>query len=252
MVGFIHGVMNTDNMSVAGETIDYGPCAFMDAYAPGTVYSSIDQTGRYAYGNQPVIGQWNLARLAEALLPRIDADGDRAVALATEVLRSYSARYDSAWLGRMRAKLGLATADAGDMDLARDLLAAMEGQSADWTLTFRALSSALRRDAAAFRLQFAEPSGADGWLARWHERQAREPGNPAARAAAMDRVNPAIIPRNHMVEAALGAAVAGDLGPFDALLAAISDPFGPPQGREAFALPPPAGFADTFRTFCGT
>ncbi len=251
-VGFIHGVMNTDNMTLSGETIDYGPCAFMDAYAPGTVYSSIDQTGRYAYGNQPAIGQWNLARLAEALLPLIDTDGDRAVARATEVLRAYTARYECAWLTRMRAKLGLLASEDDDMDLAAGLLAAMEGQSADWTLTFRALSRALCGNPGAFRAQFAEPAGADDWLTLWQARQSREPGDPATRAKAMDRVNPAVIPRNHKVEAALAAAVAGDLGPFEALLAAITDPFGDTKGREGFALPPPAGFSEGYRTFCGT
>jgi uncharacterized protein YdiU (UPF0061 family) len=251
-VGFIHGVMNTDNMTLSGETIDYGPCAFMDAYAPGTVYSSIDQTGRYAYGNQPQIGQWNLARLAEALLPLIDADGDRAVALATEVLRAWTARYEGAWLARFRAKLGLQTSEDGDMAIAKGLLAAMEGQSADWTLTFRALSRALRGDHGAFRVQFAERAEADAWLASWQSRQSREPGDPAARAEAMDRVNPLVIPRNHRVEEALAAAVEGDLGPSEALLDAITDPFGDATGRDTFTLPPPAGFSDGFRTFCGT
>ncbi len=203
-VGFIHGVMNTDNMALSGETIDYGPCAFMDAYEPGTVYSSIDHDGRYAYGNQPAIAHWNLARLAEALLPLIDTDGDRAVARATEVLRAYTARYERAWLTRMRAKLGLLASEDDDMDLAAGLLAAMEGQSADWTLTFRALSRALCGDPGAFRAQFAKPAGADDWLALWQARQSREPGDPATRAKAMDRVNPAVIPRNHKVRSGAG------------------------------------------------
>ncbi len=251
-VGFIHGVMNTDNMTLSGETIDYGPCAFMDAYAPGTVFSSIDQTGRYAYGNQPVIGQWNLARLAEALLPLIDANGDTAVSMATDALRRYTTLYEAHWLEKMRAKLGLHVPDAGDAALVNDLLSAMAGQGADWTLTFRALSRALRGDPGAFLVQFAEPSAADAWLAIWQARQMQEPGDPAQRAAAMDLVNPRIIPRNHKVEEALSAAVAGDLSPFEALLAAITDPFSDTSGPDAFALPPPSGFADTYRTFCGT
>ncbi len=212
-VGFIHGVMNTDNMTLSGETIDYGPCAFMDDYAPGTVFSSIDQTGRYAYGNQPGMGQWTLARLAEALLPLIDSESDRAVAMATEVLRGYVARYDAAWLRRMRGKLGLVAEEAGDAALAAGLLSAMEGQAADWTLTFRALSAALRGDAGAFQARFAAPERALAWLETWRARQARESGDPARRAAAMDRANPAVIPRNHKVEEALTAAVAGDLDP---------------------------------------
>ncbi|PZQ95705.1 MAG: YdiU family protein [Cereibacter sphaeroides] len=252
-IGFIHGVMNTDNMTVSGETIDYGPCAFMDAYDPATVFSSIDQQGRYAYGNQPAIGQWNLARFAEALLPLIDADTDQAIAMATEVLRAYSAQYDAHWLARMRAKLGLSTAEDGDSDLVNRLLTVMQEQEADFTLTFRRLSQAARGDTTAFRLQFAEPTAADGWLADWTTRTAREPLPAAERAALMDRVNPIVIPRNHKVEEALSAAVDdNNLGPFDALLAAITAPFDEVAGREAFVLPPPAGFSDGFRTFCGT
>ena len=251
-VGFVHGVMNTDNMTLSGETIDYGPCAFLDAYAPGTVFSSIDHTGRYAYGNQPGIAQWNLARLAETLLGQIDADGDRAVAMATDVLKGFAGRYEAHWLAIMRAKLGLQTQDPGDLALAQGLLRAMEGQGADWTLTFRLLSRAVQGDATAVRAQFAHPAAAESWLDRWQARLAQEPVAPDARAAAMNRVNPAIIPRNHMVEDALSAAVErGDAAPFEALLAAITDPFAGAEGREAFALPAPAGFG-TYRTYCGT
>jgi uncharacterized protein YdiU (UPF0061 family) len=253
LVGFIHGVMNTDNMALSGETIDYGPCAFLDAYDPGTVFSSIDQTGRYAFGNQPAIGQWNLARLAETLLPQIDADADRAVLRATEVLRGYADRYQDAWLTGMRAKLGLGSAAEGDRALAEALLAEMAAQGADWTLTFRHLGAAAQGDASAFLGQFAEPVGARAWLGRWQARLEGDTGAQADHAAAMARANPAVIPRNHLVEEALAAAVeAGDLAPFDALLAAVGDPFADPRGRERFALPPPAGFSDGFRTFCGT
>lgn len=249
-VGFIHGVMNTDNMTLSGDTIDYGPCAFLDAYAPGTVYSSIDQTGRYAYGNQPGIAQWNLARLAEALLPLIDPDEDRAIARATEVLSGFAGLYEAAWLGGLRAKLGLATAEAEDRALIEALLSLMAAQGADWTLTFRRLSDAARGDSAPFRLLFAEPGSVEGWLAAWGARRAREGAEGAGR---MDEVNPLVIPRNHLVEQALAAAVGqDDLAPFEALLAAITDPFGPEPGRERFTLPPPAGFAEGFRTFCGT
>ncbi len=252
-VGFIHGVMNTDNMTLSGETIDYGPCAFMDAYAPGTVFSSIDHQGRYAYGNQPGIAQWNLARLAEALLPLVDAQEDRAVERATEVLMAYAPAYDAAWLARMRAKLGLSTAEEGDRDLALGLLSVMEAEKADWTLTFRRLSQVLRGDASALRLQFGNPGAIDGWLEDWKRRLAREGGAAEARAAAMDRVNPLVIPRNHKVEDAIRAAVwEADLAPFEALLDQITRPFDEAPGRDAFALPPPQSFTDSFRTFCGT
>ncbi|MCE2738147.1 MAG: YdiU family protein [Rhodobacter sp.] len=251
-VGFIHGVMNTDNMTLSGETIDYGPCAFMDACAPDTVFSSIDQTGRYAYGNQPAIGQWNLARLAETLVPLIDSDADRAVAAATEVLRSYAPRYEARFQSILRAKLGLVRDDREDALLVQRLLALMEAQAADWTLTFRRLSDALRGAPEAVRAQFAQPQALDGWLADWRARVESGPGTPAERASAMDRVNPAVIPRNHRVEAALDAAVAGDAAPFEALLSALSAPFAGTPGQEHLALPPPPAFTEGFRTFCGT
>jgi len=251
-VGFIHGVMNTDNMTLSGETIDYGPCAFMDAYAPGTVFSSIDHTGRYAYGNQPAIGQWNLARLAEALVPLIDTDADRAIAAATELLRGYVPRYEARFHAIMRGKLGLVRDDPEDAILVQRLLELMEQQGADWTLTFRRLSDALRGAPAAVRAQFSDPAALDGWLADWRARVENGPGTPAERASEMDRINPVVIPRNHSVEAALDAAIAGDAAPFEALLAAISAPFAERPGQESYALPPPRAFTEGFRTFCGT
>ena len=225
-VGFIHGVMNTDNMALSGETIDYGPCAYLDAYAPGAVFSSIDRQGRYAYANQPLIMAWNLARLAEALLPFFDSDEGRAVQLANDRLAGIAAIFRAAWLGVMAAKLGLVGQDAGDAALIDDLLPAMVGR--DWTLTFRR--------------GFA---GLGAWRARWLARVGE--GWQARLLAA----NPAVIPRNHLVEAALDAATADDMGPFEALLAALRDPFGPEQGREAFVLPPPEGLAPHV-TYCGT
>jgi len=252
-VGFIHGVMNTDNMTLSGETIDYGPCAFMDDFSPDRVFSSIDHGRRYAYGNQPAIGQWNLARLAETLLPQIDPHGDRAVARATEVLQDFATRYQDAWLAVMRGKLGLFTADPDDRALAEALLAEMAEQGADWTLSFRHLVAAAAGDAAGFLTQFAQPEGVRRWLDRWRARLAQESTEPAARAAAMTRANPAVIPRNHLVEEALAAAVErGDLAHFDALLAAVADPCATSAGREGFTLPPPRGFTDGYRTFCGT
>ena len=244
-VGFIHGVMNTDNMTISGETIDYGPCAFMEAYAPGTVFSSIDHNGRYAYANQPLILGWNLARLAETLLPLFDADEDRAVAIATERLQGIAALYRTEWTQVMRGKLGLMGQQDGDAALADGLLAAMEGQNADWTLTFRRLSSAVGGDVSLVAAGFEDPAALLAWLPQWRARLASDA------AVQMDRVNPNVIPRNHLMEEALASATAGDLGPFRAMLAAVADPFGAVAGREVYALPAPSGFGP-YKTFCGT
>jgi uncharacterized protein YdiU (UPF0061 family) len=239
-LGFVHGVMNTDNMAISGETLDYGPCAFMEAYAPGTVFSSIDHQGRYAWANQPRILGWNLARLAEALLPLIDPDGERAVEIANDRLTGIAARYQADWLAVMRAKLALDGADPGDAALVDDLLAALEG--ADWTLTFRRLAHAAEGDLSALRPLVPGFARLEAWLPRWQARLA--PGAPARLRAA----NPAVIPRNHRVEEALSAAATGDLGPFNALLQAVRAPF---HEREAYMLPAPEGFGP-YVTFCGT
>ncbi|MCU0974739.1 MAG: YdiU family protein [Steroidobacteraceae bacterium] len=253
-VGFIHGVMNTDNMAISGETIDYGPCAFMDEYDPATVFSSIDQRGRYAYGNQPAIAQWNLARFAETLLPLMDPSEDRAIERATAVLGSFAALFDQQWLEGMRRKLGLATAEDGDVALAQDLLEAMQASSADFTLTFRGLCGAARDPAAdaALRKLFANPAACDAWLVRWRERLARDPLAAPERAARMRAVNPAFIPRNHRVEQALDAAVdRGDLAPFEELLEVVIRPF---EDRPALARysTPPQPEERVLQTFCGT
>ena len=248
-LGFIHGVMNTDNMAVSGETIDYGPCAFLDPYAPGTVFSSIDHGGRYAWANQPLVLGWNLARLAEALLPLIDADADRAVDRATGVIEGVAGLYAAAWADVMRAKLGLTGAEEGDGALAESFLSLLEGAGADWTLCFRALAAASSGDAAALRAAGVDPAGLADWQARWQARLARSGPGAAARVRA---ANPAVVPRNHMVEAALAAAEGGDLAPFTRLMEALSRPFEDRPGFEAYTLPPPAGFAEGFRTFCGT
>ena len=252
-VGFIHGVMNTDNMTISGETIDYGPCAFMDRHDADTVFSSIDTHGRYAYGNQPGIAQWNLARLAEALLGAIDDDGKRAVALATEVVNAFGARYRRAWLDGMRAKLGLAaSAEDGDFDLANGFLAAIADQNADHTLAFRRLSLAALGDDAPLRALLDDDARYAIWAGRWRERLMRDPMQPAARAATMDRANPIYVPRNHRVEEALEAAVErGVLGPFETLLAVLERPFDERPGLEAYATPAANGNPG-FRTFCGT
>lgn len=256
-VGFIHGVMNTDNMALSGETIDYGPCAFMDRYDPATVFSSIDSGGRYAYARQPLIAQWNLARLAETLLPLLDDDPERAVSLAVEVLDSFPARYGHHWLAYMRRKLGLTGDDPEDLALATDFLAAMEGQAVDFTQAFRELANAAA-DAAegadtALRALFADASALDGWLARWRARSTAELATPAQRARAMRAVNPVYIPRNHKVEEALSAAVEqGDLVPFETLLAVLQQPFDERPEWAAYAQPAPAEQSADYRTFCGT
>ncbi|MFG1421391.1 protein adenylyltransferase SelO [Roseixanthobacter liquoris] len=253
-LGFIHGVMNTDNMAISGETIDYGPCAFLDAYDPAKVFSSIDEFGRYAFGNQPRIALWNLARLAETLLPLIDETPDQAVAAAEEVLRGFAPRFEDAHLGRMRAKLGLTTALAEDAGLIDDLLAAMHEGRADFTLTFRTLSRrASDEDAFAdLAALFRDPAGINAWHARYAARLRQDPVSPDERAQAMRGVNPRFIPRNHRIEAVIRAAVTdGDYGPFHALVATLAAPFADQPGNAPYAAPPAPG-EEVLRTFCGT
>ena len=253
-VSFIHGVMNTDNMAISGETIDYGPCAFMDSYDTNTVFSSIDHAGRYAYGNQPVIAQWNLARFAETLLPLIDSDHGKAVELATETVKGFMPVFDSRLLTRMRRKIGLASEQESDVELVRTLLATMQSAGADFTLTFRRLARCADEpaDDASLLELFAPSSGIANWLRRWRERLTSEPRNSAERAANMRRVNPAFIPRNHRVEAALEAASThGDFGPFHQLLDILEHPYDDQPGRGDFEQPPAPGDR-VYRTFCGT
>jgi uncharacterized protein YdiU (UPF0061 family) len=253
-IGFIHGVMNTDNMSIAGETIDYGPCAFMDAYDPATVFSAIDEGGRYAYGNQPPIARWNLTRLAEALLPLLAEDQDRAVALEQEVLNGFDGLFQTALLDGMRRKLGLMTEEADDVVLINRLLEIMKRGQADFTLVFRRLGDeeGVAGDRQACRDLFADPAEFDVWQDDWRRRLARETVAPAERAGAMARVNPFFIPRNHRVEAAIAAAVEReDFGPFEELLAVLATPYDEQPGREAYALPP-AAHERVLATFCGT
>jgi uncharacterized protein YdiU (UPF0061 family) len=250
LVGFVHGVMNTDNTTISGETIDYGPCAFMDVYDPATVFSSIDHAGRYAYGNQPRIVHWNLARLGEAMLPLFAAEAEPAIEAANGVLQTFGGRYDAHWLAGMRTKLGLAGAADGDATLAADLLELLGAQAVDLTVAMRSLSSAVRGDAAPSRTLFADPATFDDWAARWQAR--RDDGrDPSVVAASMDAVNPVYIPRNHLVEAALTAATDGDLAPFSELLAAVSHPYDERPGLDAHRWPAPP---DSGRhvTFCGT
>ncbi|HEY5196093.1 MAG TPA: YdiU family protein [Solirubrobacteraceae bacterium] len=251
LVGFIHGVMNTDNMAISGETIDYGPCAFMDAFDPATVFSSIDHDGRYAYANQPAVAQWNLARLAETLLPLLHARPETALAQATEVLDSFPDRYHAQWVRGMHAKLGLADGAGADDALIDDLLGLLGGQAVDFTTCFRALASSVRGDATPVRSLFAEPAAFDAWSQRWQDRLSLQAAEAETVAAAMDRVNPVYIPRNHEVERALAAAVAGDLEPFQRLLDALTQPFDERPGLDRYAAPAPPNLG-AYRTFCGT
>lgn len=253
LVGFIHGVMNTDNCAISGETIDYGPCAFLDAYHPGTVFSSIDQGGRYAFGNQPTIARWNLVRLAEALFPLLGPDDDSAMAAARAALENFRPRFEAAYHAGLRRKLGLFSERAEDAALADDLLSAMAANGADFTLTFRRLGEAAADPAAEadLRALFADPAACDDWLARWRARLALEPATPAARRGAMRAANPAVIPRNHLVQQALDAAIAeGDLAPFAELEAVLAHPFDDPADPR-FTQPPRAE-ERVLATFCGT
>ncbi len=247
-VGFVHGVMNTDNMAISGETIDYGPCAFIDTYDPDAVFSSIDTLGRYAYGQQPLIAHWNLGRLAETLLPLIDADVDRAIQLAGDAVNGFVDRYVAHWLDGMRAKLGLAGSEDDDLELANGFLAALEGQNADYTLAFRRLSDAFRGNDTPLRTLLDDASAYDSWAVRWRRRLGRE----SLSAEAMDRVNPIYIPRNHKVEETLTAAVESQaLEPFEILLEVLESPYDEKEGLEAYASPAPPSFG-RYRTFCGT
>ena len=251
-VGFVHGVMNTDNCSISGETIDFGPCAFMDAYDPGTVFSSIDRAGRYQYQNQPGIAQWNLARLAETLLPLIDTSIDAAVEKANQVVVDYAAMFQDVWSAGLRRKTGLATAEAEDGILIQSLLDLMQRDKVDWTSAFRKLSDSARGEDTPFWSLFEDRAAADQWLSAWRQRLNREKDDPK-RAARMDQENPLYIPRNHLVEEALAAAINNnDLGPFEAFCQILASPYvdqGPDRSRYAQAAPQDG---QPYRTFCGT
>jgi len=248
LVGFIHGVMNTDNTSVSGETIDYGPCAFMDEYNPAQVFSSIDEMGRYAYANQPQIALWNLTRLAECLLPLFADDKDQAIEQAQFILGEFAEKFTTAYQAGLRGKIGLFTARDGDEALVQDLLDAMAKNQADFTLTFRGLADA---DDDSVRAQFTNPAAFDEWAARWRQRLADEPQSSTERQAAMRAVNPAFIPRNHRVEAVIQAAVNNDYAPFEELLTVLSKPYEDQPEFAAYAEPPLPEQRVT-QTFCGT
>jgi serine/tyrosine/threonine adenylyltransferase len=254
LVGFIHGVMNTDNMSIAGETIDYGPCAFMDVYHPATVYSSIDTMGRYAFGNQTRIAQWNLARLAETLLPLLAEGEDAAVKEAQEAIGGFSARFEAAYVLGFRRKLGLVKARTDDLSLAQDLLDRMANNGADFTLTFRRLYDAAERPDgdASVRGLFSDPNAFDDWATKWRQRLAEEGERTNERQAAMRASNPLFIPRNHLVEEAISAAVNnGDFSPFETLLTVLASPFENQPAFNRYADPPQPEQV-VHQTFCGT
>ena len=249
LVGFVHGVMNTDNMTISGETIDYGPCAFMDAFNPAAVYSSIDVGGRYAYANQPVVAEWNLARLAEAMLPLINEDQEQAVAPAVEALGAFRRQYSDAWFTGMKKKLGLKENPAGSpeseeaSELVDGVIAILKDGPVDYTRFFRSLGQAARGNHRPVRGMVLDLAAFDAWAARW---QALQPD-----AGLMDRVNPAYIPRNHLVEEALAAATDGDLGPFNQLVDVVRAPYEERPGLERYAEGAPEDFG-SYQTFCGT
>jgi uncharacterized protein YdiU (UPF0061 family) len=253
-VGFVHGVIKTDNMTISGETIDYGPCAFVDAYDPKAVFSSIDQNGRYAFGNQPVIAQWNLARLAETLVLLIDPDDhNNGIRLTTNVINGFFGRYTEIWTAGMRVKIGLASSSERDTDeaLINEMFLAMDGQGVDYTQFYRALTgSALGTDAELLGL-FDDGAKITVWLDKWRARLQRDAQNLEQRAAAMNLANPIYIPRNHKVEEALQAAESGDFSPFNKLLSVLSAPFTKRKGLAEFEKPASNGF-EPYQTFCGT
>lgn len=245
LVGFIHGVMNTDNMTISGETIDYGPCAFMDTYDPATVFSSIDREARYAYGNQPGIAEWNLARFAETLLPLFDEEQEKAIGIAEQTLSGFAKMYHGHWLSGMRKKLGLFNEEEQDETLVKDLLKIMKDNQADYTNTFRALTM---DDLNA--LPMCKTPEFEKWHVRWKERLERQPGSEADVKQLMRDNNPSVIPRNHRVEEALDAAIEGDFGVMEKLLAALENPYGYTADQEEYVAPSAA--TTPYRTFCGT
>ncbi|KAB1645318.1 protein adenylyltransferase SelO [Gulosibacter chungangensis] len=244
LVGFVHGVMNTDNMTISGESIDYGPCAFIDDFNPAAVFSSIDHGGRYKFGNQPVVAEWNLARFAESLLPLFADSQDAAVEHAQDALGKFTPQYSAAWSAGMRKKLGLAEADASSAaDIATELFEILKVERADYTSLFRNLADAARGNTVPVTVQLAGSEAFADWLTRW---RALDPD-----AAAMNRVNPLYIPRNHIVEEALAAATAGDMHPVSELLELVTAPYAKQPGKDRFAQAAPDNFGP-YRTFCGT
>jgi uncharacterized protein YdiU (UPF0061 family) len=258
LLGFIHGVMNTDNMAISGETIDYGPCAFMEAYNPRTVFSSIDTMGRYAYANQPLIAPWNLARFAETLVPLIDSDSpERAVEIATAILRDFMPRYEVARLAGSRLKLGLTHSEPSDDEedrrLSDDWFRLLEEHEVDFTLGWRSLADVLEGDMTSLTRLFTSLDPVQGWLDRWQQRVTRQSADLTDVARTMRAANPLYIPRNHLVEEALSAATSeGDLSYFEQLLQVITRPYEHQPDQDRYAQPAPRSFTACYKTFCGT
>lgn len=250
-LGFVHGVMNTDNVTISGETIDYGPCAFLDAYSAAQVFSSIDRQGRYAFANQPVVCRWNLYRLASALIEAIVAVDEADNEAARIMLEQWGARYERRWIDGLRAKLGLSLADESDLALGKALFDALEGQGADFTRLFRALGASLEDGYSAVAAECANPDALQGWWEQWQTRLAREPLSPQQRRARMDAINPLYIPRNHLTDAALKAAEGGDMQPFSDLLDVVTRPYARCEGLERFEFGAPEG-TPPHVTYCGT
>lgn len=253
LVGFIHGVLNTDNVTISGESIDYGPCAFMDTYHPATVFSSIDHQGRYAYANQPRVTVWNLARLAEALLPILSNDttgSDAGFEQAKAIIRSFQIRYQAAFHAGMFHKIGLFSEQEGDLDLAMELLDLMARNGADFTLTFRDLAYEIDGPGPV-RNYFIDPTAFDGWAIRWRERLSRDSASASERTSRMRMANPKYIARTHRIEAAIAAATNDDFGPFQSLLTVLARPFDEQPEMEEYAQPP-AHEERVLQTFCGT
>jgi uncharacterized protein YdiU (UPF0061 family) len=252
LIGFVHGVMNTDNMTISGETIDYGPCAFIDIYNPAAVYSSIDKQGRYSLQNQPPIAQWNLVRLAESLLPLIDSDQDYGVELVTEVLSEFPDKYSLNWLQGMLCKLGISNSRENDLELVNDLLAELHHQKVDYTLFFRDLAKLLSNDKETVLEHFANTMTIEKWLARWHDRLTYDEFTSVERIEFMNLVNPNYIPRNHKVEEAIEAVIRGeDYSKFEILLDVLSHPYQEQPGMNEYSQPAPNEFG-AYKTFCGT
>ncbi|MEM5527772.1 YdiU family protein [Gammaproteobacteria bacterium AS21] len=251
-IGFVHGVMNTDNMTISGETIDYGPCAFMDGFDPSIVYSSIDHQGRYAYQNQPTMALWNLARFAETLLPLLDEDGDTAIALATDAVTGFDQRYHNYWLTGMRAKMGIDNEEEADLELANELLAIMAEHKVDYTQLFRALVELVQGNPEPARVLFSDGKRFYIWQVQWAQRLSRNKEAVYSNLDKMRRANPVYIPRNHLVENAISQAQDhDDMTAFNELLALVTNPFMEVDGKEAYEQAAPADFGH-YKTFCGT
>jgi uncharacterized protein YdiU (UPF0061 family) len=251
-IGFIHGVMNTDNMSISGETIDYGPCAFMNTYNPETVFSSIDVQGRYAFQNQPSILTWNLTRLAETFIPLVDNNKDGSVKLLTEVLQLIKPVYTNYWLSIMRSKIGLSKEEHNDIELIAQFLEIMAEEKADFTLSFRMLSKALIGDKSKIKKLFSNSRRLDGWIMLWQERVSQENIAVETIANSMDKINPLYIPRNHKVEEALDEAVfKNNMRSFNIMLSVMQNPYDEIESNKSFAEAP-ISQDKSYKTFCGT